>query len=611
MDEKRGISQASFDEDDKRTSRIRDHSGGIHIVENTQIFEPRGEESGIIKFTEGELERNNRDMLDIVRERSSIKEKKRAQNLLQNEAKLIQKMHELRLESEKQFEMVSKTGSYVNLYREYNESLTNLRMMVSSELAEKLKYKNKARDIICNKIKDVKSLKVRDRELGISNIDEQGRQKLESKRILNMIINVKQQEERATKELEKLKAQKAKKEKESKEGNNSLAQQNQQLKEKLSSTIERIKEKNELFYTEYKQMRIICEQIVRRKRNVRILAVLMPLSYVDNAFLYETYLRLSKNHRSLSIIENQKILEPEKHSLIGLEDRVGNAEEYIQEIDEEALLKKIIAKQTAKLKSKKEATTVDELIESEIISLDEEHNIIQENGNFSLLGALKPNTPQGDFKFSYNKDSGCSSKTSEFLKLLSPDPVKVFNNALLLRKLNKKRHDNLTNTACKFDAVITNDFMSTFFDNNVILRFYAEVEFFIKSIYYDSIDRILASISYDSHQFDLIFSTEKQRKDYNLHYHLPNTDKDTNILLSKRTSESATHLGKNILIREDYEFKESEVRKDLNHMSFVKNTNEDIKKKLEGEGKKSKRPQLNTVFFTIILEPYYPSRRRK
>lgn len=83
--------------------------------------------------------------------------------------------------------------------------------------------------------------------------------------------------------------------------------------------------------------------ITRTNRHARSVAVLVPKIMVQNPFLYEQYLRVSKHHKNLSIINNEKLLDPRSYNLIDVGMRVGNAEQYMKAVDVKRLVEMSIS----------------------------------------------------------------------------------------------------------------------------------------------------------------------------------------------------------------------------------------------------------------------------
>jgi hypothetical protein len=86
------------------------------------------------------------------------------------------------------------------------------------------------------------------------------------------------------------------------------------------------------------EYRILNEMVNRHQRHAKCIAVLVPKIMVANPFLYEAYLRVSKHHKNLSLINNEKLLDPKSYNLMGLGKRVGNAEQFMREVDIKGLL---------------------------------------------------------------------------------------------------------------------------------------------------------------------------------------------------------------------------------------------------------------------------------
>lgn len=58
------------------------------------------------------------------------------------------------------------------------------------------------------------------------------------------------------------------------------------------------------------------------------------------------------------------------------------------------------------------------------------------------------------------------------------------------------------NIIVKFDGIITNDYMSTFFDTDVVMKLYSDIEFMIKGLLYKNIDKIYKALPFTSEEYD-------------------------------------------------------------------------------------------------------------
>ena len=106
-----------------------------------------------------------------------------------------------------------------------------------------------------------------------------------------------------------------------------------------------------------------------------------------------------------------------------------------------------------------------------------------------------------------------TENATRLAEMLAPDPVRVFNDALVLKKNTKRVAQVSTNSICRFDLIITNDYVSTYFDNNVVLKLYSELELFIKGLFYKSFDKVLQKLSFYSEEYKRILNSDRQRTD--------------------------------------------------------------------------------------------------
>ena len=75
---------------------------------------------------------------------------------------------------------------------------------------------------------------------------------------------------------------------------------------------------------------------------------LVPNENVTNPFLLQTYLKMAKKHKHLSVLINEKIMHHERYALTDLEDRFGNVVMYTQGEDCKDKIEKIIDKSSKK-----------------------------------------------------------------------------------------------------------------------------------------------------------------------------------------------------------------------------------------------------------------------
>ena len=147
---------------------------------------------------------------------------------------------------------------------------------------------------------------------------------LQAKRALEEIINLKQREDEVTKHIEKLK----------KEREEKLAKMNpiksndskQKEYDTMKKMVEKIQTLNNTHFKQTSETKIITEHLSHHKNRQRSYCVLWPKIIVNNVWAYESYLKVSKHHNNLTLINNEKILDPAKFCIINTEERVGNVE---------------------------------------------------------------------------------------------------------------------------------------------------------------------------------------------------------------------------------------------------------------------------------------------
>lgn len=451
--------------------------------------------------------------------------------------------------------------------KRYVESLAKVDGEARQELIGRLKYKNKVRESFLNQttgLRDQKTKKLAEESM---NHAKEKKNEFEAKQLLNEIIKLKQNLEDVDKRIDNLKRDRE--EKKAKLQQDELvirkAQEKEEINKRLENLVQRVAEKNKLFSKEYLSVRVLNEQVSRIKHHARVLAVLVPKENVPNPFQLQPYLKVSKHHRSLTVFANEKIQNPEKYTLSDLDERVGNVEEYAQKVDSMSIVRHVIEKSASRQQApqtKKPVPKKDEIDFNDIVSLEnsEEEDedaaeIIQttieiQEGTNSRLG-YRGMLPEG---------KRLSENAKNLAKFLAPDPVKVFNDALVLKKSGKRMPQANTNTVCRFDAIITNDYLSTYFDNNVTLKLYFELELFIKSLLYKNFDKVLSKISFYSEEYRKILNTERQRENFNLHFHTEEELPDVNALLhSKIQNNSKADV--NVIIKDSFTLNEDEVKK--------------------------------------------------
>ena len=109
--------------------------------------------------------------------------------------------------------------------------------------------------------------------------------------------------------------------------------------------------------------------------------------------------------------------------------------------------------------------------------------------------------------------------------------------------------------------------MCTFYDNNVILKLYAELELFLKNLFYDKVDRILKTVAYDSSQFQYMYNTQRQKTSFNLHYHQKDV-LDVNLQLDANNPQFMHN--KSLFVKEDHVFDKQKVMGTVQNMGFNK-----------------------------------------
>lgn len=178
-------------------------------------------------------------------------------------------------------------------------------------------------------------------------------------------------------------------------------------------------------------------------------------------------------------------------------------------------------------------------MEKDILSLDDfqikPKNLLGDSNILNKNTLQQSMSLENNFKFELqNPENSCFSEQSrDFLKQMAPEPVKVFNNMVKLKRISKNKNKNQNfHMVLKFDNIITDDYMTTFYDMSVVLKLYSDLEFFIKGLLYTNIGEIYKQISPFSNEYNYIFGLDSQKKDFNLHYHkdLPelNTENDQN-----------------------------------------------------------------------------------
>jgi Asp-tRNA(Asn)/Glu-tRNA(Gln) amidotransferase C subunit len=451
--------------------------------------------------------------------------------------------------------------------KRYVESLTKVDHEARQELIGRLKYKNKVRENFLNQstgLRDQKTKKLAEESM---NHTKEKKNEIEAKHLLNEILKVQQNLDDVDKKIEKLKREREERKVKMQQDELVLrkAQEKEEIKKRLETLVQRVAEKNKLFSKEYLSVRVLNEQVSRIKHHTRVLAVLVPKETVVNPFHLQSYLKVSKHHRSLAVVPNDKLQNPEKYTLSDLDERVGNVEEYAQKVDGLSIVRHIMEKTVTRQQAsqtKKPLPKKDEIDFNDIVSLE---NSEDEEEDIPEIIQTTIEIPEGsnsrvNYRGILHEGKRLSENAKTLATFLAPDPVKVFNDALVLKKSARRAPQSASNTICRFDSIITNDYVSTFFDNNVILKLYYELELFIKSLLYKNFDKVLSKISFYSDEYKKILNTDRQRDNFNLHYHNEEALPDINTLLFPKNQSN--NLGDTKIITKDtFSLNEEEVKR--------------------------------------------------
>ena len=101
----------------------------------------------------------------------------------------------------------------------------------------------------------------------------------------------------------------------------------------MKKRVEKIQVLNNSHFKQLNETKVINEHLSYLKNKQRSYCVLWPKIIVNNPWSFESYLKVSKHHNNLTLMNNEKILAPEKYCVINTQDRVGNVENYIQQED--------------------------------------------------------------------------------------------------------------------------------------------------------------------------------------------------------------------------------------------------------------------------------------
>lgn len=428
------------------------------------------------------------------------------------------------------------------------EKLKDLEGKLRDELKDQLIYKTKIRERIQNANTGARQELARKLDEETNNHMAERKRDVEAKSLLNDIVRIKQNQEEVDKRIEKLKLEKQlQKEKAQNDEHTKLRlKEKVDVKDRLEGIVTKIKEKNATFSREYLNARTLAEQVARVKAKGKTLVVLVPTEAVANPFQLQSYLKIGRHHKTITVTPNDKILEPEKHSLAELDERVGHVEMYAQNVDAGMILAEVIEKGLVR------QTVPPPIHRLPVRRADEFQDIVSLGGSEDededapeILGPAKDLL--GESKFHGDSLGGplqtasipepkqLSDQAKSLASLLTPDPVKVFNDALILKKSTKKASQSGPGPTIKVDLVVSNDYVSTYFDNCVAVKLYYELEIFTKSLLYRNFDKVLKNLSFYSEEYKTALHSEKQRTDLNLHYHTEGQQPDVNVELLSRS----------------------------------------------------------------------------
>lgn len=517
----------------------------IQVEGSPEQRQPEPQVSGHVELLNYNEDGNIREPYERIKEASLKKEQEmqsqRKDKQSANLQNLILERVDARIQRE---EAIEKAYQQLASLKKHVEELSQTDRKARTELIDCIKRKNTLRQKNADKNTELRDEKKKKLSEETQNHNKEKQKELEAKQLLNEIIKLKQNQEDVDKRIEKLKqdrdSHKLKMQKD--ESAARKAEEKEEIKRRLEGLIQRIAEKNKLFSKEYLSVRVLNEQVSRLKHHARVFAVLVPKENVANPFLLETYLKLSKHHRTLSIFNNEKILHPEKHSLTDLEDRVGNVEMYVQEVDCGEIIERIIDKGSNKsvvAPLRKSAPRKAEIDFNDIVSLENSEE--EDEDAAEIVGStinLAENS-RGANESVLPAGKKLSDNAVSLAKLLAPDPVKVFNDALILKRSTRRPTQPGAQTTCKFDQVIVNDYISTYFDNNVVVKLYFELEIFVKSLLYRNFDRVLQKVTFYSDEYRKILNSDGQRSNFNLHYHTEGGLPDVNVLLHSKIIDNS------------------------------------------------------------------------
>ena len=569
---KRPVADLTLDEEralhvKRRQTPQMDAEDLTQPVRGTQA-DQGGEAGGyasILHFGEGETAA---EPYERLRQASLRKEALRQSQRKDKEAANLSALISDRIDARADRETAIQTAfQQLTSLKRYIEGLTKLEKEVREELYTRLKYKHKLRETLLSQTTGLRDQKTKKLAEETQNHAKEKRNEFEAKQLLNEIIKLKQNKEDVDKRIEKLKREREENKARLQQDELVIrkAQEKEEIKKRLDNLVQRVSEKNKLFTKEYLSVRVLNEQVGRLKHHSRVIAVLVPKENVPNPFQLQPYLKVSKHHRSLSVITNEKIQNPEKYTLSDLDERVGNVEMYAQKVDGQAIVAQIVEKSLNKQQvphPKRPPPKKDEIDFNDIVSLENSEEEEEDAAEIiqTTIEIQEGSNSRGGYRGILPEGKKLSENARNLAKLIAPDPTKVFNDALVLKKSTKRMPQMNTNTVCRFDVIITNDYVSTYFDNNVILKLYFELEIFIKSLLYKNFDKVLQKISFYSDEYKKILNSDKQRDNFNLHYHTEEALPDVNVLLHSKLN-AATADDVRIISKDTYSVNEDDIKK--------------------------------------------------
>ena len=530
------------------------------------LRQPQAPVSGHVEILNYNEEGNNREPYERIREASLKKDQDLQSHRKDKQSANLQNLVLERIDARIQREeAIEKAYAQLATLKKHVEELSQADRQARAELIDSIKRKNLLRQKNADKNSELRHEQKKRLSEESKNHNNEKQKEIEAKQLLNEIIKLKQNHEEVGKRIDKLKqdreSHKLKVQKD--ESAARKAEEKEDIKRRLEGLVLRIAEKNKLFSKEYLSVRVLNEQVSRLKHHARVLAVLVPKENVANPFLLQTYLKVSKQHKNLSVLNNEKILHPEKHALTDLEDRVGNVEMYAQGVDCSEIIEKIIDKGSNKsvvAPLRKSAPRKAEIDFNDIVSLENSEEEDEDAAEIVGTTINLAENQRGVNESVLPAGKKLSENAVHLAKLLAPDPVKVFNDALILKKSTKRQAQPGGQTTCRFDQIIANDYISTYFDNNVAIRLYFELEIFIKSLLYRNFDRVLQKVTFYSDEYRKILNSDGQRSNFNLHYHTEGALPDVNELLHSKVVDNSKANVKVVSV-EGFSVSEADIKK--------------------------------------------------